>query len=294
MKNGNYLNDSSSNGKNMILRASRWVDSLWETAVPRWLDREGQDRSYRKHAIHPVIHSFLTDYIRNNPIHLLEVGCGDGGILEDRFEREFIMHVGRYLGIDKQPALIEQARECYSCVAVDFIIGDISSHETAHQLEKRNIRWNCAISVLTFQEIPDIASTMDNLSAILEKGSLALFIMVHPSFGEWLRSSGHLPVLQELTNTSSQWRWVGNYPIVDEPLEAFYLPYFHREIEDYRNILSQAGFTTREIIEFPDATHDLPSLVDCNVSPFYPFESNLYWPYIVEKPTSVAIIAEKE
>ena len=88
------------------------------------------------------------------------------------------------------------------------------------------------------------------------------------------------------------WRWAGYYPIMDEPREAFFLPYFHRTVEDYRSALEGSGFIIERILEFPDSKQ-IPSLLKRGISPFAPFKNNLYWPRIGEAPSSLAFITHK-
>ena len=103
---------------------------------------------------------------------------------------------------------------------------------------------------------------------------------------------------QNLTNPAENehfhWRWAGYYPIVNEPHETFFLPHFHRTIQDYRSLLERFGITVENIIELPEKKNDLPRMVKQRVSPFTKFKNNLYWPRISEAPSAIAIIARKE
>jgi hypothetical protein len=89
------------------------------------------------------------------------------------------------------------------------------------------------------------------------------------------------------------WRWAGRYPIVDEPREPFYLPYFHRTVNDYRMAFQLAGFSVLNISEIPEAG-DRILLKEKGISPFIPFETNRYWPRIAEEPSALLIVAVKE
>jgi SAM-dependent methyltransferase len=283
-----------------IADARRWAAELWDIALPRWLARTGQDRSYREHIIHPLLCSVIGGLRGGGPLNLIEIGCGDGSLLEDRREREMIGDSGRYLGIDRLPELTDAARERFATERIDFMTADVTDRNLAARLSPSGTRWNCAISVLAVQEIPDVESMMSVLAAVLAPGASFVFVSVHPAFGTWLREEGRLDIRKDLSpsgthsSNTTQWLWAGGYPIVDEPREAFSLPYFHREITSYRDLCARHGFTVRRVIEFPDAAHDIPVLVDKKVSPFSRFEGNLYWPRIAEGPSSLAIVAEKD
>ncbi len=284
----------------MIADARRWAAELWDIALPRWLARTGQDRSYREHVIHPLLASEIGVLRGGEPLNLIEIGCGDGSLLEDRREREMIGDGGRYLGIDRLPELTDAARKRFASERIDFMTADVTDRNLAARLSPSGTRWNCAVSVLAVQEIPDVDSMMSVLAAVLAPGASFVFVSVHPAFGSWLREEGRLEVMKNISSSAahsantSQWLWAGGYPIVDEPREAFSLPYFHRETACYRNLCARHGFTVRRIIEFPDASHDIPMLVDKGVSPFSRFTGNLYWPRIAEGPSSLAIVAEKD
>jgi hypothetical protein len=79
---------------------------------------------------------------------------------------------------------------------------------------------------------------------------------------------------------------------VDDPREPFFLPYFHRTEEDYRDTFLRAGFAVREMRGIP-GPETRGMLRERGISPFIPFETNRYWPLIAEEPSALLIIAVK-
>ncbi|MFC1693787.1 class I SAM-dependent methyltransferase [Candidatus Latescibacterota bacterium] len=284
--------------ENFIGKAGVWVDSLWEDALSRWSVRSGQDKNYRWHVVHPAIVSILSTGHRGNDLRILDLGCGDGIILDDLKNRELFSDKGLYLGIDMSQKLIEKARDSHSWGNAVFLQGNLSDSNLAGKIIERGAGWDCVLSVFVIQEIPDCESFIENLSKVVEPDSLVVIITVHPDFAEWLKQNGGMKAAEDITSRSEPenppWRWAGSYPIVDEPHDVFYLPYFHRTIEDYRSLFARFGMIIDTVLELPDKHNELPFLVEEGISPFTPFENNVYWPYIGEEPSALAIIARKE
>ncbi len=287
----------------LIARAESWVENVWQDVSSRWSARSGQDKSYRWHVIHPALVRILKKLYPKRHLRILDLGCGDGVLLDDPDTVELFSGDGRYLGVDISPELLEKARGHHHEENVSFLQGNLSDHDLARRILDREIfdrekEWDCTLSIFAVQEIPDIESFMDNLSKLLDKCSRAVILTVHPDFAEWLERTGIIQVVNELNgfneNMKPQWRWVGLYPIVDEPDETFYLPHFHRTLEDYRSLMKKHGIAIEQVIEIPDKHNELPLLVKQGFSPFAPFEKNIYWPRIGEEPSALAIIARKE
>ncbi len=282
----------------LIARAETWVENVWHDVFSRWSARSGQDKSYRWHVIHPAIVSILKKLYHERHLSILELGCGDGVLLDDPETGELVSGEGRYLGVDLSIELLEKAREYHHEGNVSFLQGNLSDNDLARKILGDGSEWDCVLSIFVVQEIPDIESFMGNLSKLLEKCSRAVIVTVHPDFAEWLEQTGSIQIINELNglndNMKPRWRWVGLYPIVDEPDETFYLPHFHRTLEDYRSLLNRSGIVVEQVIEIPDKHNELPLLVKQGFSPFTPFEKNIYWPRIGEEPSALAIIARKE
>jgi len=287
----------------LIKKAEYWAGLLWRDAQSRWSERSGQDKNYRQHVIHPAVCSLLRESFPDRGVRILELGCGDGFFLDDLKEHKLIENGGAYLGVDISAELIKRARKNNTGEHIDFLQSNLADNKLAEYIWSRNESWDCVVSIFVIQEIPDIKSVMANLGKILPNGLPVIFVTVHPDFAQWLLQKGRMqkadeydviPLNEGNEQGEIQWHWAGYYPIVDEPLDAFHLPYFHRNLDDYRSFLNKSGFVIDNIIELPEAQNDLPLLVKQGISPFAPFETNLYWPLIGEAPSSIVIIAHRE
>ena len=285
-----------------IEQAEVWAAKLWRDSVNRWSNRTGQDISYREHVIHPALNAILHERFHGWGFRLLEVGCGDGFFLGHGVGCAITGEGGAYLGIDLSGELIDHARKRCPDPNIGFMRLDISAEYAAEAVRETGT-WDCMQSVFAVQEIPDLPGMLANLRSIATPGMFVVIVTVHPDFGQWLLDNGHMSRALlagdngsglALHPDSVSWRWAGTYPIVDEPREPFHLPYFHRTIDDYRAYLARAGFRVDSIRELPDPAHQIPQLVERHISPFYNFDTNVYWPRIAEGPSSIAIIAHAE
>ena len=278
--------------------ASAWVHTVWRNAESHWSDRTGQDREYRTHVIHPALCGLLADNFPGNGLRILDLGCGDGVLLESDDCRKLIGNDGRYHGIDIAATLLARARANHDAANITFQRGNIGDPTFPGTVMDEGRNTDAVVSVFVIQEIPDLEVFMSNLAKLTPSGGLAVTVTVHPDFAGWLCENGRLKTEESLGGDDSladfQWRWAGYYPIVDEVNGVFHLPHFQRTTGDYKMVMERHGFTVEHVIDLPEPTRDLPRLVSGGVSPFTPFADNFYWPRIGEAPSTVIFMARKE
>lgn len=289
-----------------VTKASLWATSLWDKDHSRWTARTGQDIRYRTNVIHPAVASILRELYPSGGIHILDLGCGDGVFLDDDIGKEVLAEGGSYTGVDISAAVVREASSRHSAENVRFIEGDAAAPAFPNRMIEAGRIWNCVLSVFTVQEIADLASFAANLERIVPPGltgGYAILVTVHPDFADWLRENGRMETVDDLATGADTfggkkspglWRWAGAYPIVDEPKEPFTLPYFHRTLDDYRNVFMNCGFTVKKTLEVPEPEKELPKLVREGISPFTDFDTNLYWPRIAEVPSSLVFVLERK
>jgi len=278
--------------------ASAWVQSVWQKAQSNWIGREGQDRTYRVDVIIPAVCNLLDDYFPKGNVRILELGCGDGVLLESNDFRKLFNEDGFYHGIDLSETLLNSVRENHSASNITFQQGDIADPSLPDTVEERYKKANVALSVFMIQEVPNLDVYIHNLARLTAPGALTITVSVHPDFADWLLREDRLQVEKRLGGdtefTNYQWRWAGYYPIVEEIHGTFYLPHFQRTVEDYKMIMERHGFKLEQTIDLPEPTRDIPRLVQGGVSPFTPFADNQYWPRIGEAPSAIIFVARKE
>jgi len=283
----------------ILFDAEQWARSLWDESLGRWANRSGQDKRYRIDVIRPAINDILGRTFPDGALNIVEFGCGDGSLLEDVTVANRIRNNGRYLGIDISPGLIGLAREKFGSGRIAFEVAGLHEARLQKIVAGHGGKWNTAVSVFTIQEIPGLPDVLRTMAAVLPANTHVVFITVHPGFGSWLRESGAMRIIDTFGDDPEEpgelsaerpWRWAGSYPIVDEPLEPFHLPFFHRTLDDYRAMFGEVGIDITGIVPLP-GEEDIRRLTGRGSSPFAPFETNVYWPEIGKKPSSAAILA---
>lgn len=280
-----------------LRHAEKWAQSLWNTSGDRWTTRTGQDITYRSRVVHPALERMIDQRLPQGPLFLLDLGCGDGILLEDARFLDRTVHGGKYLGIDMGPDLLSAAYHHHHEGGIRYLRSDLTDPGLPDTVFNLGDRWNCVVSVFVVQEIPDIAAFFRNLKQLLAPDTFAVIITVHPVFAEWLRDNGQLPVEDDVRPEESfglpLWRWAGSYPIVDEPTAGFSLPHFQRTADDYRRFITEAGLRVESITEAP-SIEELTRFRAEGFSPFREFPGNAYWPGIVEAPSSIAFTITRE
>jgi 2-polyprenyl-3-methyl-5-hydroxy-6-metoxy-1,4-benzoquinol methylase len=273
-----------------------WVKSLWNDSAKRWSNRIGQDKKYRKYIINPFISKILTEKYDNGEISLLELGCGDGAIWEEKKISDIFHKKGKYLGVDISTELINDASIKNIAPNLEFLQCDLVSPDAVETITAIEKKWDLILSVFVVQEVPDIDSFMKNTAEMMNSNTTSLIITVHPDFAVWLEKNSRMKTAEQIVTCYDDkmplWRWAGYYPIVDEPYETFYLPYFHRTVEDMNYFFNKYGLEAYNIIELPEKNH-ISELVKNGISPFKPFEYNSYWPRMGVAPSALAFMLRK-
>jgi len=276
--------------------AEGWAHSLWKEAESRWVGRGSQDRSYRYLAVYPFLFSVIRMLRKRNPLTILDLGCGDGSMLDDERFRELVGDDCRYLGVDVSGMLLDTAQKHHQSDNISFCEKHLTDPDLVEAVTGNGAFWNCVVAVFVIQEIPDLQAFLRNISRILSPESVALFVTVHPDFADWLLEQGRIRPVESLApdpgDSAPPWRWAGGYPILDEPDEPFLVPHFQRTTDDYTALIESAGLKTDLIAEIPNH-RELADLVAQGMSPFKPFPANVYWPRIGEHPSSLGMIVRK-
>ena len=120
--------------ENIISKANKWAATLWGRANSRWAVRMGQDRNYRSHVIHPAIASIFRELFADEPVSVLDLGCGDGVALTEDVGKEVLDGGGSYFGVDISDELIGKARSLRSQGNASFMEGNITDPEMLHRV----------------------------------------------------------------------------------------------------------------------------------------------------------------
>lgn len=276
----------------IIRKAEKWASSVWKRNVSRWQNR-CQDYNYRQYLVHPAIEEAIGCLNAVKGGLFLDLGCGDGS------EMDFITKClirqgsfGRFYGFDLQRSLIETAQRKYCerrSIEMIFNHGSLDSLVRKHELYYSMDR---VFSTFLLQELPNandhLFLAMKSMKPYCGGG---VFVLLDPAFGQAMLDKGVINVNEDLGETE-YWRWAGEYPIVEENGRTFYVPYFHRNLEDYKKMVLEnfGSFLYRQF------SLSRTVLKKCNrekISPFYDHTGNVYYPQIKEIPSTLIFIVDQ-
>ena len=149
-------------------------------------------------------------------------------------------------------------------------------------------------SIFVLQDVADIQKYLEDINKVLNHEGVGIFLLVHPLFGESMKNKNVLRINRTLNslNTDKSWRFAGEYPIVEENGKTFFVPYFHRTIEDYKKYFSKY-FKKIDFIELKPTKDKIKLCGKEHKSPFYNHIGNVYYPEIIKMKSSLIIIAKK-
>lgn len=285
------------NDNDLISTAVSWAESIWKEASLNWVFRSGQDLNFRNYIIHPFLEKTLSEILGNNPAHILELGCGDGILLDSPGIKALTEVKGSYTGVDTSEVLLDKAEKNHNGSSLKFVETNLSNEEAYRIISQQNSGWNCIISVFVIQEVANVKAFIKNIAGLMSESVFTVIVTVHPDFAAWLMREKKMDENSELRSSEncldSQWKWAGRYPIVDENHGTFFLPYFHREISDYSDLFRSEGLEIFKIVELP-SRENIKSLVEKKISPFVSFNGNDYWPEMGVNSSAIAFIIRKE
>lgn len=280
--------------KDVISEANRWAMGVWTRVVPNWEDRS-QDHNYRDILARPGIYSTLESLSPISNGRFLDIGCGEGA--ETFFIRDSLAKLGwtgTMFGYDPQDHFIQVASERsrpHAKIPAQFGSGSVASFVESNRLEHKI---DLLTSVFVLQDLPNIEQYFSTVNNVLSAAGTAIFVLVHPDFGEKMKSKGVVNLEPALNSTqdSAPWRWAGEYPIVEENNKTFFVPYFQRTIDDYRDYLSPYFSEVEFVALKPTAAVSTIAKAE-HRSPFFDHLGNVYYPEIVESESSLIIVAKR-
>ena len=289
----------------ILEKTKKWAEKAWADAISSWSKRPAQDYAYRKHVVEPPISNIITNLNLNPSSLVVEIGCGDG--THSIFWKQQLKNLGidrvRIFGIDLHEPLIIKAREnAEGYTNISFEVADVNEIKTAKIIHDKVGIPDVIVAMFLLQDTPDLEGTLKMVKSCLKDKGHFIAVFVHPDFAKHLFEAGYIKGLEEgylppeyITDSGIvQWRFVGCYPIARKNGPPFYLPYFHRSLEDYYKAFKSLNFEIIDKIPLLLEPNIADRLREEKVSPFYEDKWNTYWPLIVKEPSSMLIHAFKK
>ena len=197
---------------------------LWENNA-QWWQRgftEGADPEYEEQIV-PLLRYNLTSSHR-----VLDVGTGEGQLSRIASKVHGVTFVA---GIDPTWPQIEEAHKRSSHIAY--------SRSEAAAIPFSNGSFDTVIACLVFEHISDVAGAAAEVSRVLEVGGTFLFFLNHP-----LLQTPNSGWIDDHIIGEQYWR-IGRYLIeertVEEVEKDVYIPFIHRPLHTYVNMLAGVG-----------------------------------------------------
>lgn len=289
----------------VVKRAKEWAESTWAGAVVSWLERSSQDYEYRQHVVEPALSEIIDNLDIDRSSSVVEIGCGDGS--HSIFWRNKLNDLGlksvKIFGFDILETSISKAKEKASGHQnITFEIADVTSENIVNLIRNKVGTPDVLVAMFLFQDIPDLDGVLGIVNSCLNHRGHFITVFVHPDFARHLFEAHYIKRYEEnnfphehIAETGVvQWRFVGSYPIVRQGSFPFYLPYFHRNLDDYYNALTKHKLNIQHKQPLKLKQSLAEKLKEEKISPFYKNKHNVYWPLIVKEPSSMLIHAIKK
>ncbi len=219
---------------------SEQTQSSWG-GVSNWYNKiVGQEgHYYHEHVVLPGVLKMLL----LKPEHsLVDLGCGQGILARS------IPPVKEYLGIDVAEGLIQQARKMNKKQNYDFIVNNV-----ARPLHDAKAEFTHAAIILALQNMEYPQTALQNAANLLLPNGKLVIVINHPAFRIPRQSGWNTD-----EKTKQQYRWINRYlsplkiPINMHPgqAESAVTWSFHHSLQDYAEMLRNAGFVITMIEEW--------------------------------------------
>jgi len=172
--------------------------------------------------------------------YVLEIGCGTGVLTE-----MIAKHVSRIEAIDPSVNSIAIAKT-YNSQNTNAVFHCESIEDFS---AKTSTEFDMAVAHMVLHVIENIEVSLKCLAKLLKKSAILLFTIPHPCFWAIVKSDFERAAYSY--EKSSAHILPFTISCDHEPLEK--VPYFHRPLAQYSEILEKAGFAIQRLVEpFPD------------------------------------------
>ena len=273
-----------------------WAENEWKKNEKNWEKRSQQDKNYRDYLVQPRLKkviSWLSKIIeKQKKIKIIDVGCGDGYTTKcfiEILKRNKIDFGIACLDISQK--LLNDAKnnlKSYNEYIDEFIQADITSDEF-----KLNKKYDLIFSSFLMQDLGDIYNFSKNIKSISSKNAFHIHVALDPTFVDLMKRKGALNLIENkefIYNGIYIWRYISLYPIAEVDKETFYLPNFQRYIGDYINVFKHFNLITLKVIHNKPKEKEKKILLEKKISPFFPYTNNVYFPEILDYPSSFIIV----
>jgi SAM-dependent methyltransferase len=162
----------------------------WYINTDFWLEAKMRHLKDVYHFTGGILKESILELKRENRIHLLDLGCGDGWIFRLIKEKGID---AEYTGLDFNIKFIEVNKKKYEELGANFVLHDLESIPPDFLIDYADI----AINFFNFFEIPDIALAFANVPNMIKREGILIIVNIDPimqilsvskDYGEFIKS----------------------------------------------------------------------------------------------------------
>jgi energy-coupling factor transport system ATP-binding protein len=219
----------------------RWEFAAWRARVSSWFEHAPEFSVFWAESVYPYLIPRLAAIGMPSDFVLVDLGCGHG--LHTMSVAAHLGITGRppkeTIGIDAVPGMIDVARRIFSSgTASQFIVGDLTESSAIESLVDRLRRLRLPILFTALFSLHDMSSFEGLRRLFVDTstlGSAFAGVIVSPRVAE--AANGRLQFGGYETNNGGDWLWRGLFPVSVDRNRPLNVPYFHRDLSEYRALL---------------------------------------------------------
>jgi SAM-dependent methyltransferase len=206
----------------------------WEANAAWWQDgfTEGADAEYEEQIL-PLAEEHLAGARR-----VLDVGTGEG-----QLARRAVGLGASAVGIDPTPSQVRVAGERGG--------GPAYARASAVQLPFADASFDAVVACLVFEHLVDPVAPISEVARVLQPGGRFLFFLNHPL----LQTPDSGWIDDQILDPPEQYWRIGRYLVEDvrdeEVRPGVFLPFVHRPLSRYVNLMVDHGLTLTRMLEPP-------------------------------------------
>jgi SAM-dependent methyltransferase len=209
---------------------------LWETHAKWWQDNfsEGADPEYEEQIL-PLIQAWSQGFTK-----ILDVGTGEGQIIRKlTASGQDVPVLG--VGIDPSMAQVAEAKKRLN--------SGMFLRAIASEMPFADESFDLVVACLVFEHVLEVDSAIREVARVLKRGGRFIFLLNHP-----LLQTPNSGWIDDHILMEQYWR-IGDYlkedVTVEEVQKDVFIPFVHRPLSRYVNLLVQSGLYIEEMLEPP-------------------------------------------
>jgi 2-polyprenyl-3-methyl-5-hydroxy-6-metoxy-1,4-benzoquinol methylase len=214
----------------------------WEKSAENWDKNIATAGSYRSLLIMNALEKVLPSDMSN--LKILDAGCGNG-----YFTNWLTMQGGNVIGVDGAEKMTEIAKTSYPSLKFE-------THDLQKATPFQNAEFDIILANMLLMHVEDISTFLNEAKRLLKPNGSFIFSVLHPCFN-FPTADLHKTLWEKITFKKPLLIVRDYYKKTSTRYESHMratLSHYHRTLEEYAEVLSQAGFKIGNIVE----PHQLP------------------------------------